>query len=148
MTKKLTSEEKKKRKDERNKSKAKVEAFTGIREESAGELDLKVDLTDKEKMDASQKLALVTRELSQEKLNKAEVMKNFSAKIAKLEAGIQEFATMVNDGFKFAYVKCIRRFNFKEGKKYLIRIDTGEIIDQEKISDEERQEKLNLEEIN
>jgi hypothetical protein len=147
MTKKLSEEDKKKRKAERDlkkKTADKVEQFTGIQEESAGLSDLKVDLTQKEKNDFSQHLARITRELSQEELKKKEVAKNHEAIIAKLKTEIQDLATKVTDGFEFRPVKCIRRFNFKTGIKSLVRIDTGEIISETEISDHERQQKLNL----
>jgi hypothetical protein len=136
MTKPLTEEEKKKRKADREAGK--IKPFD-IKEEDTGETDLKVSLTQDERNKFSQHLAKVTRELMQVKLNKAEVMKDYGARIAKLEADINETASKVADGFEFRPIKCKLRYHFPEGKKFLIRKDTNEVISERDITDKDRQ---------
>ena len=66
------------------------------------------------------------------------------ADIAQCNATIQSISERVNTGKEFRDVECRIFYDFNSGTKEFIRVDTGEIVRTERISDAEIQEELDL----
>ncbi len=86
----------------------------------------------------------------QEKLSieneKKAIMTEFNAKIEGKNALIESLATKINNKQEHRYIDCLIKMNVpKSTMKTLIRIDTGEVIWERLMTNEELQLKLSLE---
>jgi len=113
-------------------------------EEEKLEKYLPCKLTEKELMDCARELAKLNQDLSATEDRKKNVMADIQAQIKGLEADINIDARKISTGEEHRPVPCIWERNFTRGLSRLIRQDTKEIIDQKEISQQERQDKLDL----
>lgn len=106
---------------------------------------LSCDLTPDEIAQYSQDLARITGEQSEIEAEKKEVMSNFAAKINKCVADGRVLARKIITKKEDRQVECDLEYDYAAGQVYTVRTDTGVTIDQRKLTDEERQERLDLE---
>lgn len=93
--------------------------------------------------DLAKELAYETRTLEETEDQKKSVVSDFTNTITGVKAKISGLANKVNNGYEFRNIDCEISFNNPEaGQKTIIRIDTGEIVKIEDMTQSERQENL------
>lgn len=101
-------------------------------------------LTDAELKEYSKKLA----ESISEKARVEDDLKSFStqskAKIQGCDATINLLSEKINTEREYRMVECEIKYDFKKMEKKIVRKDTGEVIDTDIISEEEKQEELEV----
>jgi hypothetical protein len=103
-------------------------------------------LTDDDKINAGKELAEATEELTSLSEDKSQVMADFKAKMAIQEAQISSLSSKLRSGYEFRNVECEIHFDKPEaGHKQIIRLDTGEVVLTEPLTEEEKQRRLALE---
>ncbi len=107
---------------------------------------LPVKLTEVEINVHARELAKISQELESTKNQKKEVTAQFGATEKRLEAQIHEHSTMINQGYEYRTVECQWAFNWDRGTKILWRMDAIEIVREEKMTDEDRQGRLPIDE--
>jgi len=105
--------------------------------------NLKYEFTEDEITALAKKLAYETRTLEELRDQKKSVVSDFTNKITGAEASISMLANNINNGYEYRYIDCEVSFNNPEaGQKSIIRIDTGEIVRIEDMTQAERQQNL------
>ena len=107
--------------------------------------NLQCDLTMEEIAVYSQELAAITQQQAEIEAEKKEVMSKFTADLNKCIADSRVLARKITLRKEDRQVECDLDFDYARGMVYTIRADTGVTISQRKLSDEERQEKLDFE---
>ena len=73
-------------------------------------------------------------------------MSDFKAKIDAKDSLISNLSNNVNNGYEYRSVDCeVEMDSPKKGMKTTTRIDTGEVVGTEKMTDADRQEEMPLE---
>lgn len=104
-----------------------------------------VRLTPEEITEHGDALAKANLDLSQMEKDLANVKKQYASKIAGFEASIASHSMFITTKEEWRDVECQWQFDFKNGTKNLIRLDTGEIIESQiKVTDNDRQKTLPL----
>lgn len=106
---------------------------------------LSCDLSQEEISTYSQELARITGEQSEIEAEKKEVMSNFAAKLNKCVADGRVLARKIITKKEDRQVECDLDFDYSTGTVYTVRTDTGVTIGQRKLTDDERQERLDFE---
>lgn len=86
------------------------------------------------------------RELSRLKNRKKEVDSELNAQIKKTESKLSELTDAVLHGQETTSVECQWEYDYTNGVKRLIRLDTGVIVEHGTLNEKERQMRLQLEE--
>lgn len=107
--------------------------------------NLSCDLSEKEIAVYSQELARVTGEQFEIENEKKEALSTFTARLAKCVADRNVLARKVITKKEDRQVECDLDFDYARGMVYTVRMDTGVTIDQRKLTDDERQERLDFE---
>ena len=107
---------------------------------------LPIKLTEVEVNVHARELAKISQELESTKNQKKEVTAQFGATEKRFEAQIHEHSTMINQGYEYRIVECVWSKDWDRGIKILWRMDTTEIVREEKITDEDRQGRLPIDE--
>jgi hypothetical protein len=107
--------------------------------------NLSCDLSEKEIAVYSQELARVTGEQFEIENEKKESMSTFTARLNKCVADRNVLARKVITKKEDRQVECDLDFDYTKGMVYTVRMDTGVTIDQRKLTDDERQQRLDLE---
>lgn len=100
---------------------------------------LKHVLTADENADLGQQLSRAIRGQQETLDEKAEVMAEFSQRVKAGTARINELANALNQGYHMREVYCQRIIDFTAGKVRIKRIDTGDIVEEREMRDDERQ---------
>jgi len=103
---------------------------------------LDCELKDTEILAYGRELAQVTSEAESEESRQASVKKEMAARLAGLEARRTEISAKVNRGRELRDVQVEVSADFKAGTATETRLDTGEIIRERPLRDEEKQAKL------
>ncbi len=101
-------------------------------------------LTDSERLDRGRKLAELEENYDTCTVEKKAAVDSFKDRESAIEAGIKQLVPIIRDGMERRSVECEWRYHWSELTKELMRLDTGEIIETEIISAEERQIGLDL----
>jgi hypothetical protein len=110
------------------------------------ERTLKCVLTPEEILTLGKDLAEKTQLASQIEADKKRVVKEFDAKIAEADAGIQLASGKIQNGYEYRTVKCTETIGEPdENKKTVRRLDTGEIVEIRELNAEEKQRVLEFE---
>ena len=107
--------------------------------------NLSCELTQDEVTTYSLELANATIERNEIESHKKEVLSDFTARINKCMADAAVLSRKVQTRKEDRQVECDLDFDYVRGQVYTIRTDTGVTIDQRKLTDDERQERLNFE---
>lgn len=103
------------------------------------------DLNEQEVRQYSNELARLVTEQAEVEAEKKEVMSDFTAKINKIVADSRVLSRKVSTRKEERQVECDREFDYTKGMVYTVRMDTGETIDQRKMTEDEKQERLQFE---
>jgi hypothetical protein len=106
--------------------------------------ELPCNLSDAEINDKALKLASLHQQKTEVEEKKKTAMDEFKAKLKKIDGDIHYLSNMINSGKESRNVQCRLEYRWAEGKKILIRLDTGEIVSEEVIPDFERQQHVNF----
>jgi hypothetical protein len=110
-------------------------------------LELPVKLTAEELMEKGQKMATAILKYDEYEAEKKEIAADLGDKMKKLHAELTALGTVVDRKTEDRPVVCKIELNQPEdGMKTIWRQDTGEAVKEEKMTAEDRQEKLPLEE--
>lgn len=97
-------------------------------------------LTPEELLDRSKKLAKANEDAEDLAKRKKDVTADFSAQQKKVEARIALLTRVVSSGKEYRdNVKCEWTYNYTQGYKQLKRLDTGEVIKHQELTQKERQ---------
>ncbi|MCK5236445.1 MAG: hypothetical protein KAR06_05600 [Deltaproteobacteria bacterium] len=107
---------------------------------------LPVKLTQEEVLHYSKELAKETQDLEEIEKRKKDVMADFGSQILKHKSEVGVLSRKISTGEEYRDIECEWNFDWKDGRKRLYRTDTGELLQTDKISDYERQQKLDLDE--
>lgn len=99
-------------------------------------------LTEKELKDYSDLMADAYRNRIRAEENLKSAQTQLKSDIAVAEGKIASCADKINSKQEYRDVECTVEFNFKSREKKIVRIDTGEVVRTEPISDDELQEKM------
>jgi hypothetical protein len=103
---------------------------------------LRVALTDEELLLAGQKLADELRKLRGLEAEAASVSKSYKAKIAEVEACLEVTRGLVHDRYEIRPVQCVNVLDYTDVRARTYRTDTGDIIEDRKLSEDEKQSTL------
>jgi len=103
------------------------------------------DLTEEEVSNYSNELARLITEQGEVEAEKKEVMSDFAAKINKIIADSRVLSRKVTTRKEERQVECDYEYDYIRGVVFTVRMDTGVTIGQRKLTDEERQERLDFE---
>jgi hypothetical protein len=106
---------------------------------------LSCDLTQDEISAYSNELAITIQLKQETESHKKEVMSDFTAKLNKCDADAYMLSRKINNRREDRQIECDWELDYPNGKAYLIRMDTGVTIDSRKLTDEERQQRFDLE---
>jgi hypothetical protein len=107
---------------------------------------LKYDFTPDEVRELGKELARKTTENAELELQLAAVKSQFKDKTTRLAADISALSRQVANGYEHRNVECkIQWHTPRLGMKTIIRCDTGEVVRETQMSNEERQEMLPFE---
>lgn len=106
--------------------------------------NLECKLTDQELKEYSKRLADCVSRKSREEDSLKSYSTQAKAKIQSCDAEINLLSEKINTEKEYRMIDCTVEYDFKKGIKSITRNDTDEVVDQEIISEEERQEELSL----
>jgi hypothetical protein len=105
---------------------------------------LPVRLSDNEIKQRGEKLADLLREIGEKESEKSVETKKFASAIKELEVEADTVAQAIRSGQEDRDVEIERRPDFKKETVEIIRIDTGEVVVTEALSDSDRQTNLSM----
>lgn len=105
---------------------------------------LSCDLTGEEVNTYSQELASVTTEQAEIEAEKKDILSSFTARLNKCAADRIVLARKITTKKEDRQVECDLDFDYAKGMVYTVRTDTGVTIAQRKLSEDERQQWLDL----
>ena len=102
-------------------------------------------LTDQEKLSYGKQLveSVVAKSHAEDELKSFQTQQK--AVIAQHDAKIALFSDKINTGREYRGIVCNVEFDFQAGVARSVRPDTSEVVNERKITDEERQEHMKLE---
>jgi len=74
----------------------------------------------------------------------ATVKKDYAAKLERISGEISTLSRHINERSEMRSIDCVARYDFEASLKTFIRLDTGEQVDVERLTTEEKQMMLNL----
>jgi len=126
---------KKKKEDEKEKSRRKVEAFRQ---------QLRVTLTTEEVASRADRAAHVLAERDQKEEEAKAAQKHLKSIIDNMEAEMRRLSNEVRDHATYQLVDCERVYDYETGRVSEIRKDTGESVNERAMTLEERQQELSF----
>jgi uncharacterized protein (UPF0335 family) len=103
---------------------------------------LKVSLTEAEILEFADQLARAVDNVTRLEEEKKTLVDSYKAKITEAEAATQKLTNLVRNKYDFRPVDCEQTMDNNEGTSKTVRLDTGETIEDRKLTYEERQGKL------
>jgi hypothetical protein len=98
-----------------------------------------------ERAELARQLARQTQDLESLNDRKAQVVSEFTAKIKAANAEIFKIARLINNNYEYRDVKCDVLYDTpKRGYKRIIRMDTGEVVEDVPMSADELQQSLDF----
>lgn len=104
--------------------------------------ELPCPLTDEETLEMSSKLAGLHQQKLEVEGKKKEAVNDFGVRIKKIDAEVHLLSNNIYSGKETRNVECRMDYDWPAGKKTLVRLDTGEVVREEVISDFERQQHM------
>lgn len=106
---------------------------------------LKCDLTDAEIADAARELARANNRKGSIESQKKEVDAQLKAEIAAQESVISRLSALIESGHEYRNIDCRVELDTPEpGRKTVVRLDTGEIVNVKPMTDADRQMVIDL----
>jgi hypothetical protein len=106
--------------------------------------ELPCQLTEDEMLDRSRKLAGMHQQQLEIEDKKKQAMNEFTARLKKVSGDIHYTSNVISSGKEARNVECRLDYFWEEGRKVLIRLDTGEAVSDEVIPDYERQQHMDF----
>ena len=103
--------------------------------------DLPCELTNEEKASVANELAALLLKKVETEREKKETVSRFNDQINSIEGQIAEVVGVITHGERRS-VECLIEYSWDEGRKVVIRLDTGEEVRGMDITPEDRQAKL------
>jgi hypothetical protein len=107
---------------------------------------LKVTFSEEEKTGMGSELARLIREKAEVEEQLKSVATDLRGQIMALGGKINTFAEKIRSGYEMANVSCTVKKDYKKGIVKTFRNDTGELVKERPMSDEEKQMKMELKE--
>jgi ferritin-like protein len=104
--------------------------------------ELAVGLTREEVEAKSQLMATRVAEIDVKKAEFSELAKNNRSRLAEMETDIRRLSNAVRDKAEIRGVSCERIFNYTTGRVRDVRVDTGDVLSERDMTDDERQRDL------
>ena len=93
----------------------------------------------KEKAEAADQLATVIQSAESLELEKKSVLGDFKSRMDALKERIHNLTMQVKDGVEMKSIKCELRLDYTKLTASLIRMDSGEIVEERPMTEEEKQ---------
>ena len=106
--------------------------------------ELKYELNPDELLIYSRQLAKNQQDKNEADSGKKSVVADYNDKIARFNSEIQILSRKVANGYEHRPIKCQWKYNWQEGEKTLVRLDTNQIVEVVEITPEERQQELHM----
>jgi hypothetical protein len=103
---------------------------------------LKCFLSDDEKQKAASSLVQAMEDLKRKEDDLTAIKNQFKGECSRIQADIDHFQGLVRDGYRFDDVLCKVTRNYKTENVTIVRLDTGEIIEDRRLRGDEMQRKL------
>lgn len=104
---------------------------------------LRYQFTDAELLDLSKQLARKLAEQERAERELKEVSTQLKAAVTAKENEVSTLSHLVQNGYEYRNIECEVRFDHPEkGKKTMLRMDTGEIVSESKMTGEDLQGQL------
>lgn len=103
---------------------------------------LQVPLTQDEQLAAGKKLAEAVRTLVNVQAQAKSAASQFKAKIDEQQAKINGLQCLISDGYELRNVACTNIMDYTDVVVRVTRTDTGEIVEERKLTEDERQSTL------
>ncbi len=104
----------------------------------------KVQLTEKEIRDASEKLAKLTDDIEGKEADKKSVASQYKADIDRLTSDARSEAALVRNKYDYRQVECREEFDNDHRTVSIVRTDTGETVRTRAMTSAEKQSDLPL----
>lgn len=101
-------------------------------------------LTEEEKKNISCEMAKAILEEDEVEDSLKSIKSQFNAKLEGIRASIKSYAEKIRSGYEFHQVVCEVRKDYKLGLVSLINSETGEMVEERKMTKSERQLELGL----
>lgn len=108
------------------------------------ERTLKHKFTKEELEELQKRIAREYANLNLIESEKSGVMAQYGSKIKQLKALLVGLASSINQGYTHLPMKCTTQYSWKEGVKRTIHPETGEVVEESKIMESERQMSLKV----
>ncbi len=105
---------------------------------------LKHVFSEKEKTDMGEKLAQCFADCAGKEADLKSVSTQLKSEVAKIQGEMSALSGKIREGYEHRNIKCKKRFDYRLGMVEYIRLDTGEIVRERPLDEEERQRTLNL----
>lgn len=106
---------------------------------------LRVNLTDKERIDLGRKLAEASQKLTSINDDKKAAMAQFAADKSAAQAKITTISQQIENGYRIESIRCEWLLDTPTtGKKQLVRLDTKEVVETLDMVDADKQQNLPL----
>lgn len=107
---------------------------------------LKYSFTEEETRENAKRLARKNQELAELELKKKQLAADIKSEIDSANADAAKLARWVNDEYDFRMIDCEIMLNSPtSGLKTIYRVDTGEVVKQDRMTSDELQQELPLE---
>jgi hypothetical protein len=107
---------------------------------------LKVTFSGEEKVEMGSELARLIREKAEIEEQLKSVSADLKSQSVALGGKINSFAEKIRSGYEMANVSCTVKKDYKKGIVKTFRNDTGELVKERPMTDEEKQIKMELKE--
>ena len=106
--------------------------------------ELPCDLTDEELLEHSAKCAELYHQRDEVEISKKQAVTDFGLRLKKIDGEIHLLSNNIRSKKETRNVQCTLDYDWPAGKKVLTRLDVGEVVSEEVISDYERQQHMNF----
>jgi hypothetical protein len=106
---------------------------------------LRYTFTQAERQEFGDSMAQAVAGIEREQDQLKQVKKDFESRIADHEGNMKRCAERLRSGYEFRPVECEKVLDFKLGNAIITRTDTGEIVEERPLTDDERQDSLSFE---
>lgn len=103
---------------------------------------LKVNLTEAELLEAGEKISSAMTEKERQEANLDRIKQQFKGEISVCDGIISSNKTLICNKFEYRDVECEEFRDYESGVVTVIRLDTGEVVTERKMRDDELQKSI------
>jgi len=104
----------------------------------------RVELQDKEKIELGRLMADSQERVAESEANAKSAAAQYKGEIELAKADFGRACSLVRAGYEERQVECERVFDYVKGEARVTRLDTGEVIEQRPLTEDEKQSEMNL----